>query len=259
MSATHEVYALRYSHRDGIAQEHFYRAEPCDTPMPMSYYTWLIRTEDGPVLVDTGYTREAAEERGREYFGTPLETLRRLGVEPGEVPYVILTHLHFDHTGHADSFPNAKIVVQTNEMRFWFGPDVRFGEYPLLSSAKDLSALVTANLQGRVQWVDGDIDLLPGISLHLVGGHTPGSQVVRVETAKGPVVLASDASHFYANIEQDKPYAIAHTVPLMFTAFERIRELAGDGRLIIPGHDPLVIERFPAPSPELEGVVARIA
>jgi hypothetical protein len=62
----HEVYALRYSHRDGVAQEHFYRAEPCDNPMPMSYFTWLIRTPDGPVVVDTGYTRETAEERGRE-------------------------------------------------------------------------------------------------------------------------------------------------------------------------------------------------
>jgi glyoxylase-like metal-dependent hydrolase (beta-lactamase superfamily II) len=180
-------------------------------------------------------------------------------VEPDEVRYVVLTHFHFDHTGHVDSFPNAQIVVQTEEMRFWFGPDVQFGEYPALSSPRDLSAIVAANLEGRLRWVDGDVELVPGVSLHLVAGHTPGSQVVRVETAQGPVVLAADASHFYANIEQDKPYAIVHTLPLMFAAFERIRELAGPGRLIVPGHDPLVIERFPAPSPELHGVVARIA
>jgi glyoxylase-like metal-dependent hydrolase (beta-lactamase superfamily II) len=259
MTHTHEVYALRYSHREALAQEHFYRAEPCDSPMAMSYYTWLIRTPDGPVVVDTGYTRQAAEERGREYFGTPLETLRRLGVDPDEVRHVVLTHFHFDHTGHVDSFPRAQIVVQANEMRFWFGPDVHYGEYPALSSHRDLSAIVAANLEGRLRWVDGDVELAPGVSLHLVRGHTPGSQVVRIETAKGPVVLASDASHFYANIEQNKPYAIVHTVPLTFAAFERIRELAGPSQLVIPGHDPLVLERFPAPSPELQGVVARIA
>ena len=258
-ASAHEVYALRYSHRDAVVQEHFYRADPCSDPMPMSYYTWLIRTDDGPVVVDTGYTRQTAEERGREYFGTPLETLRRLGVDPDEVRYVVLTHFHIDHTGHVDSFPNATMVVQSEEMRFWFGPDAHRGEYPLLSSARDLSAIAAANLEGRVRWVDGDVELVPGVSLHLVRGHTPGSQVVRVTTDRGPVVLAADASHFYANIEQNKPYAIVHTVPLMFAAFDRIRELAGDSQLIIPGHDPLVLERFPAPTPELAGVVARIA
>lgn len=255
----HEVYALRYSHRDAVAQEHFYRAQPCTDPMPMSYYIWLVRTDDGPVVVDTGYTRQTAEQRGREYFGSPPELLGRLGVDPAEVRYLVLSHLHFDHTGHVDSFPNARIVVQEREMRFWLGPDAQRGEYPELASARDLSVLVAANLEGRLQWVDGDAELVPGISVHLVQGHTPGTQVVRVSTARGPVVLAADASHFYANYEQNKPYAIVHTLPLMYAAFERLRELAGPEQVIVPGHDPLVIDRFPAASPELSGVVVRVA
>lgn len=254
-----EVYALRYSHRDGITQEHFYRPDPCHDPMPMSYYTWLIRNDHESVVVDTGYTKQAAEQRGREYFGTPVEIMQRLGVDAGDVRHLVLSHFHFDHTGHIDAFPNARIFVQNKEMRFWFGPEVQRGEYPDLSNACDLSALVAANLEGRLHWIDGDAEVLPGISVHLVPGHTPGSQVVRVMTAHGPVVLAADTSHFYANYEQNKPYAILHTLPQMYAAFDRLRELAGPTQVIIPGHDPLVLERFPAASPQLEGVVARIA
>ena len=64
-------------------------------------------------------------------------------------------------------------------------------------------------------------------ALHLVGGHAPGLQVVRVETGDGPLVLASDAAHFYANLEHDRPYAIVHSLPGMYDAFDRVRALAG--------------------------------
>jgi glyoxylase-like metal-dependent hydrolase (beta-lactamase superfamily II) len=225
----------------------------------MSYYVWLVVSDAGAVVFDTGYTRQKAEAMGRQYFGTPPELLRRLGVEPDQVTQLVLSHFHFDHTGHIGSFPNARITVQDKEMRFWFGPDAGLGEYPALSDPADLSQLVAANLQGRLHWLDGDAEIVPGVSAHLVKGHTPGSQVLRVMTDRGPVVLAADASHFYANVEQNKPYAIVHTLPQMYTAFATLRTLAGPGECVVPGHDPDVMTRFPAPSPELEGVVAQIA
>ena len=95
--------------------------------------------------------------------------------------------------------------------------------------------------------------------MHRVGGHTAGLQVVRVRTGGGPVVIASDAAHFYANLEEDRPFAIVHSLPGMYDAFDRVRALAGgdDGR-IVPGHDPLVLERHPPPRAGAAGLAAEI-
>jgi glyoxylase-like metal-dependent hydrolase (beta-lactamase superfamily II) len=84
-------------------------------------------------------------------------------------------------------------------------------------------------------------------------------QVVRVDTGSGPVVLASDATHYYANLQEDRPYAIVHSLPGMYDAFDRVRALAGgDDDRIVPGHDPLVLERYAAAAPELEGRAVEI-
>lgn len=254
-----EVYAICYATREAQAEEHFYRASPCEGSMPMAYYIWLIKTADGAVVVDTGYTRAKADRLGRNYIAEPLDTVRELGVGLDDISHLVLSHLHFDHTGHIGELTHPRIVIQRREMEFWLGPQVHLGEYPALCDPEDLAHLVRANIEGRVQWVDGDSQILPGVSVHLVAGHTPGSQVVRVETATGPVVLAADASHFYANYENRAPYAIAHTLPLMYEAFSTIADLAGDSNVVIPGHDPLVMDRFDAPRPDLEGRAVRIA
>jgi glyoxylase-like metal-dependent hydrolase (beta-lactamase superfamily II) len=85
-----------------------------------------------------------------------------------------------------------------------------------------------------------------------------GLQVVRVATRRGWLVLASDASHFYANMEQARPFPIVWSVADMVDGYERLRSLAGSAAHIIPGHDPLVLERYPAPERALQGVVARL-
>ncbi len=85
-----------------------------------------------------------------------------------------------------------------------------------------------------------------------------GLQVVRVATRRGAVVLASDASHFYANMEQTRPFPIVWSVPDMVAGYDRLRSLAASAAHIIPGHDPLVLERYPAPSSTLERIVVRL-
>ena len=80
----------------------------------------------------------------------------------------------------------------------------------------------------------------------------------RVETRRGPVVLASDSAHFYANIEQRRPFPIVYNVADLLSGFDRLEELAGDPRRVVPGHDPRVLERYPAASEALSGVAARL-
>jgi glyoxylase-like metal-dependent hydrolase (beta-lactamase superfamily II) len=82
--------------------------------------------------------------------------------------------------------------------------------------------------------------------------------VVRVNTRRGWVVLASDASHFYANMEQVRPFPIVWSVAEMVEGYARLRALAASPAHIVPGHDPLVMARYPAPSKDLEGIVCRL-
>ena len=117
---------------------------------------------------------------------------------------------------------------------------------------------VRAVYAGRVEFHDGDRELAPGLSLHKIGGHTMGMQSVRVHTKRGWVVLASDASHMYANMEEGRPFPIVHDMTETLEGYRTLRRLAASPRHIIPGHDPLVMARYPAASPKLEGIVARL-
>src|SRR5207245_6951096 len=107
-----------------------------------------------------------------------------------------------------------------------------------------LADLVTLNYANRMRIVNGDREIAPGIRVHRVGGHTAGLQIVSVETRRGPVVLTSDASHFYHNVETRQPVQIITSLPEMLTAFDTIDRLAGSAKLVVAGHAPQVAGRF---------------
>jgi len=262
MTQPFAVYAIRYAHREAsLRGEHFYRgdARP-NEPYPIDYFVWAAVSAEATVVVDAGFTPETAKRRGnRDYLRSPMDTLRELGVEARTVEHLVLTHLHYDHVGHVRDFPAAQVLVQRSEYEFWTGPFAMRGEYGRLHEPPDMTYLREQVGRGRVRLIDGDFTVVPGVTLHLLGGHTHGLQVVRVTTAAGHVVLASDASHFYENIGADRPYSIVDHLPSMYRAFDRIRELADAENLIIPGHDPLVLNRFPAAAPALAGLAARVA
>ena len=256
----HRIYAVRYAHREARRPEHFYGPDPHDVPMAMDYFVWAVVDEDGSaIVVDAGFRPETARERGRELLADPIEVLAELGIVAADVSDVVLTHLHYDHSGYLGAFPRARFWVQEEEVAFWTGRYAARGEIGRIVTPDDIVELVRLNFEHRVRFVAGDEQLAPGVTLHRVGGHAPGLQVVRVQTAGGAVVLASDATHFYANLQEDRPFAIVHSLPGMYDAFDRLRELAGgDDARIVPGHDPLVLERFAAPAPELEGRAVEI-
>jgi len=106
-----------------------------------------------------------------------------------------------------------------------------------------------------VQFHEGVSELAPGITLHKVGGHTKGLQIVRVKTQRGHVVLASDAAHLYANMERRHPFPIIIDVDDYLAAFDTIEGLASSKAHIVPGHDPLVLARYPLAKPGLAGIV----
>jgi glyoxylase-like metal-dependent hydrolase (beta-lactamase superfamily II) len=243
-----KVFVLKYAERKSTRQHQFYgQIDRPDDPMELSYYVWLIETPTSTILVDTGFRAATAERFGRDYVMSPREAVHELGHDPDAIEYVVLTHLHYDHAGSTSDFPNSTYVVQDRELAFWTGRHSAHVASGLgmthLVLPEDVRYLVDANFEGRVRFVDGTETLADGVSVHRVGGHTPGMQVVRVETSVGPVVVASDASHFYENIETDRPFAVLDSVPGALDAFDAVRALTPDHSLILPGHDPAVLDR----------------
>jgi len=257
-SEVYEVYAIKYAYHERKARENFIGGDPHDGPMPLDYFVWLVRGGGREVVVDTGFSAAVAARRGRDHLRGPTVGLRMLGVEASAVKDVVITHLHYDHVGNFDLFPGATFHLQDDELSYATG---RHMSHPVFSGAfdvEDVVGMVRNVYRGRVRFHEGDAELYPGISLHLIGGHTRGLQVVRVATRGGWLVLASDASHFYANMEQERPFPIVYSVADMVRGYARLRELAESSAHIIPGHDPEVLRRYPAPRADLEGIVARL-
>jgi glyoxylase-like metal-dependent hydrolase (beta-lactamase superfamily II) len=254
-----QVYAIKYATREARSGEHFYGGDPHDAPMPMDYYVWAVVSPERTIVVDAGFTAEVAARRGRKHLRCPTEGLEALGINCARVPYVILTHLHYDHVGNLDKFPEATFVVQEAEMAFWTGRYAGKEHFRNIVETDDVVYLVRENFEGRLRFVAGSEEVVPGIEVHWAGGHSSGLQVVRVKTARGFVVLASDATHFYANVEEDRPYSIVSELAQMYGAFDVVRSLADSPAHVVPGHDPLVMQRYPAAKKGLDEVAVRIA
>jgi len=254
----YEIYAIKYAHNERRASENFIGGDPHDGPMPLDYFVWLLRGGGREIVVDLGFSAAMAAKRRREHLRCPTEGLRLLGCDSRAVKDVVITHLHYDHAGNFELFPAATFHLQDREMQYATG---RHMAQPVFNGAyevEDVVGMVRRVYGGRVRFHSGDADLAPGVSVHLIGGHTMGLQVVRVATRRGWVVLASDASHFYANMEQVRPFPIVFSVAHMVAGYGRLLALAGSPAHIIPGHDPLVLERYPAPARDLEGIVVRL-
>ena len=259
-AAVHEVYGIRFATNvTGTRGRYFMGAAavPPDEQMVLHYFTWLLRSPDQDIVLDVGFTAESNKGRPRTLVETPSEALVRLGVDPASVPLVILSHFHNDHVGDLEPFSSATFVAQRAEFDFWTGPFAERGELGHHAERDDIDRLAALEREGRMRLLDGDAELAPGITVHHTGGHTPGTQVTRVETANGPVVLAADASHYFENVEQDRAFAVHTDLVDVHRTFDRMHELA-QGGVIVAGHDPAVLERFPA-VPGLEGRAVRVA
>jgi glyoxylase-like metal-dependent hydrolase (beta-lactamase superfamily II) len=257
-SGIYQVYALKYAERDARRAEHFIGGDPHDAPMPMDYFVWAVVGAVATWVVDTGFGEADAQRRRRRLVRSAAAALATIDIDAATVTDVILTHLHYDHAGGLAQFPAARFHVQDREMAFATG---RHMTRPALNhgfTADHVADLVHAVHQGRVVFHAGDDELADGLSVHLIGGHTDGMQVVRVRTGTGRLVLASDATHYYENIEAGRPFPIVFDVGAMVEGYETLRRLAAPGGAVIPGHDPAVLERYPPAGPGLEGIVARL-
>ena len=253
-----KVYAIRYARVERKASENFLGGDPHEAGMPMDYFVWLAVSDSKTWVIDTGFNQAAANKRQREFLRCPTEGLKLLGVDAAAVEDVIVTHLHYDHIGNFDKFPKARFHLQDSEMAYATG---RYMTNPFFAHAFEVDevvAMVRNVYGGRVSFYDGDVELAPNISLHHIGGHTKGLQVVRLWTESGWLVLASDASHYAANMNQRRPFPIVVDVAQMIDGWDKMKRLVDDPSRIIPGHDPEVMTCHPSPSPALAGIAVRL-
>ena len=254
----YRIFAVKYAHHARRSTENFIGGDPHDVPMPLDYFVWAVVGESRAFIVDTGFDTSMAQQRGRTITNPVEDGLKRIGIRPESVDDVILTHMHYDHAGNRALFPKARYHVQDKEMAYCTGRCMCHHALSHPFEPEDVKAMVGRVFEGRVEFHDGDSQLTLGLSVHWVGGHSNGLQVVRVHTERGWVVLASDASHFYANIRENRTYPIVYNVGDMLEGFNTVKHLADSPDHVVPGHDPEVLKVYAPHDRETEGWIARL-
>jgi glyoxylase-like metal-dependent hydrolase (beta-lactamase superfamily II) len=240
----YEVYAVRYATLSAFPVASLVKGAEKDRKLDIAMMVWVLKGEGRVVLVDAGFYREKYLKGWNTItdFTRPDKAVARLGIKPEDVTDVIITHTHWDHVDGADLFPKAKVWIQKAE----------YDHYTAQSKADDkeelnhITALMKLHALGRVHLVDGDAkEIIPGITVYTGGKHTFESQYVGVKTRVGTMVIASDNMYLFENLEKHVPIAASLDANSNLAAQDRMRKIASDLKLIIPGHDPEVFSRFP--------------
>lgn len=254
----YEIYGIRHSVNAKRTRGQNFILEPQPSePLQLDFYFWVLFGGGQVIVVDTGMNPEKAARHGHDPLLSPVDALKSLGVNPEAVETVILTHAHYDHLGHLDAFPNARFLMQAEEMAYVTGPWMEKPWFRRAYEPDEIARLVHLLHTGRLELHGRDRTIADGVTVHWVGGHCAGQEIVRVRTARGWVVLASDALHYYEEYERGVPFAVAFNLSDMIAAHDRIRELADSDDHVIPAHDPRLVTIYPAARPELHGQVLR--
>ena len=177
--------------------------------MPRCRWTsvWVIRNPARTLLVDTGFSADMAVRRGRRYLASPVDLLKQIGIAAESVEDIVVTHMHYDHAGNIAAFPKARLHLQEKEMAYCTGRCMCHAAMRSPFEARDVAQAVERLHAGQLVFHDGDAEIAPGVSLHLIGGHTAGLQVVRVATER----LAGAGQRCRALLGQPaRPPAVSH-------------------------------------------------
>ena len=178
-------------------------------------------------FVGEAFERSEAQE--------PANALRQAGVDPRDVEFVLLTHLHWDHAGNCDLFPDATVLVQQEELRYAISPG-RFFRTAFLAPQSGWG--VPPYLVANLDTITGAQEVRPGVRVVPVPGHTPGSQAVVVQTPHGSFCIAGDAAMTYENMDRDLPPGYHVNVDDSMDSMDTIRREADH---VLPSHDYAVL------------------
>jgi glyoxylase-like metal-dependent hydrolase (beta-lactamase superfamily II) len=246
---SYDVFAVRYGTLPRFRVSGLVAGADTSRRMDIAMMVCLMRGNGRNVLVDAGFYRQAFIDRWKPTdYSRPSDAVARAGVKPEDVTDIIVSHVHWDHMDGLDLFPNARVWIQREE--YTHHVDASGKVLDRAVDAADAEMLFKLRNAGRVMLVDGDAqEIIPGITVYIGGKHTFQSQYATVKSNGGTVVLASDNLYLYENLDKRVPIAATLDRASNLAQQERMLSLASDRRLIVPGHDPAVFERFPAVSP----------
>jgi len=245
----YEVYDIMYSRLENYPVDAILFATDRGKTMTVPFMYTYIKGGGREMMFDTGYTDVALGMK----WGAPAgawssvsDNLRKLGTTPDRIDTVFIGHMHWDHGGGLTEFPKATFVVQKREIEFAAGEITQKKHTMAGFDPRDILTLVKLNWEGRVKVVDGDVkDIAPGVNVYLTPGHTAGTLTASVPTRKGLAVMTGDAVYTYRNLAEDIPLGFGYNLVQMLDSFAKIRGILGDKGILVPGHDPSVMDRFP--------------
>jgi glyoxylase-like metal-dependent hydrolase (beta-lactamase superfamily II) len=248
--AADEIYAVQYGTLAQFPVQSLIAGADSARRLDVALMVWVIKRANGEVwLVDAGFYRDKFVQRWKPRdYQTPAAAVAMLGIAPEQVTDIIVSHVHWDHVDGADLFPRARVWIQREEFAHHVGENGAVLDRAV--DALDATMLWSLRQAGRVRLVDGDAQTIaPGITVYTGGRHTFASQYVRVESPAGAVLLASDNAYLYENLATRRPIAQTLDSVSNLAAQARMQALAGSTGVIIPGHDPAVMQRFPVVKP----------
>jgi len=236
----YEIYAVRYATLSDFPVAALVKGADPARKLDIAMTVWLVKGNGHVILVDSGFYREQFLKQWKpKDFVKPSEALKDLGVKPEDVTDVIITHMHWDHADGMDLFPKARIWLQRDEYVYYTGEAWQRKDTHGGIDKDDVLMVVRLNLEGRLGLVNGDAqEIIPGITCYTGGKHTYQSQYVGVRTQRGTVVLASDNMYLYENLEKHVPIAQTLDADSNLRAQDRMKQIAAESRLVIPGPTP---------------------
>lgn len=208
-------------------------------------WSYLIETSDGPILIDTGMPEVCIHEPEELFRGTEDEgliipqmkehdlitnVLSRCGYRQTDLICVISTHLHFDHAGGNQFFPQTDIVLQRTEYEAALQQENYFD--------------ICKNSSLRYRMIQGDTQLVPGVQLLITPGHTPGHQSVLVQTPNNTILLTIDAAYYRPNYDDGVPFAVRDALAAG-ESIAKLKTLANETQAkVFFGHDALQAEEW---------------
>ncbi len=262
---TYQVHVLHQTDLGGIDASFTINKWKPGLKRPVPTYSYLITGEDiGPILIDTGVKEGFMDIMHRlDMTATQTEDmtykamLGKLGYKLEDVKAILHTHLHIDHAGNDNLFPNAKIIMPRKELMFAVA-DLMDEQYP----AEYIGYLVEQiHVPGKVRLIDCDHDLIPGVFLELTDGHTWGSMNIKVNTKQGLANICGDVIYdetLQCRKNDEFEYIEAHNQYEyesygdrstgnywnLWAAKREVQKIITTSDVILPIHDPIVPKKY---------------